>query len=139
METAINIATAAAPVALGLLAALVPLLRALGAKDKAATDRAKLAAATKAAYLIVSSVASKTANKFDDNLALVLQLADAEFSQTRGRHMNLEEHREATARAVTMSADPALPGSLGEIDEAVIAKLAPLFPVSPQAKQRVEP
>lgn len=139
METAINIATAAAPVAIGLLAALVPLLRAFRSRDRETADREKLAAATKAAYLIVAAVAPKTSNKFDDNLAAVLHLADKEFSVSRGRPMSDREQIEATARAVTMSADPAIPGSLGELDAEAIARLAPLFPVAPQAKQRVEP
>lgn len=121
---------------IALLGAVLPILHAMKSKDREEADRAKLHAATKAAYIIASEVAKRTQTKIDDGVALVLGIVEQEFSQARGRALTEKERGEVRAKALTMSADPSKPGSLGELDDDTIKALAPHY-LPPQAKQRI--
>lgn len=138
LTVALRIVEQAVPILIGVLGAVIPILRAQAGKDRAAADRAKLHAATKAAYLVMSEVAKKTNTKIDDAIPPLLRMVEQEFFVARGRPLTDAERKEAEAKAVTMSIDPAQPGSLGELTDSQVAALVPFY-APPQARQRVGP
>lgn len=123
------------PVIVSVLSAVLPLLHHVNAKDKREGDRAKLHAATKAAYLVMAEVAKRTPSKIDDAIPPLLHMVEQEFFVSRGRRLTQQERLEVEAKAVTMSADPSMPGSLGELTDSQVAALSPFYS-SAQTKER---
>lgn len=138
LQIALRIIEQAVPILVGVLGAVIPILRAQAGKDRAAADQAKLHAATKAAYLVMAEVAKRTNTKIDDAIPPLLRMVEQEFFVARGRRLTEAERLEAEAKAVTMSVDPSQPGSLGELTDSQVAALVPFY-APPQAKQRVAP
>lgn len=127
-------ATAAIPVIIALVGLLLPLGRKWVDEHVASKDVEALRAATKGAYLLVSSVSSKTSNTIDDALADILKLVADEFQKARGKDATPAQLEHAARIALSMHTDPSkpslpvktAPNDLGAMLRGVTASVASL-------------
>lgn len=111
---AIAALSAAIPTLIALLVLVAPTMRRWLAANVDKATRERLFLATRGAFFIVADIASKTPGfLLDDGIAKVLEIVSSEIKATLGRDPSAEELRAARHIAVTMSADPNMPGNLG--------------------------